>query len=307
MNFLSLKQTPDVSIKQTQHLRMSAEMQQALHVLRLPILELAEWLKIEIEQNPLLEFDFSEDHHQESLEDLCRIEYDDTPLFEESDASILLEEKKRKAYQEGLLTYPTSLLEHLNEQARWAFQNSIDLQIAEQLIGSLDIHGFIQGPLSDIAPNASPEHLKQILTILQSFDPPGICARNLQESLLIQLKRVSKEHSVSFKIIQNHFDDLLTNRLALIARKQHLSVQTIHQIIRQEIAPLNFHPSNIFYHSYSQAIIPDLYLEQEEEGWKIYINHAPLPKFQMTPFYQQIPLASEEKKYVARRHKLPSG
>ncbi len=302
MSYLSLKQEFTTATKQSQHLLLSMAMQQAFYVLQMPVLELSEWLKQEIEQNPALELDFSQDSRKESLDDLCSVEYAEDPLFESSDPTTLELEKKRKAYQESLLTYPISLHDHLFQQARFTFEDKNDLSLAEQIIGHLDPKGFLSADLSEIGQSA---RVEQIISVLQTFDPPGICARNLQESLLIQLRHVKKENGTAFQLIQNHFEDLLANRIPQIGKKLRLSSQEIQEVIHRDIFPLNLHPGYSFQESSACCIVPDIHLEQHESNWEIRINQSPFPHFRIAPCYEKClaeeTMEKEEHQYVQRQ------
>lgn len=269
-----------------QHLRLSLNMRKALHVLQLPVLELSEWLMQEIEQNPVLEIDSTYNPLQESLEQLTALEENSSDL---SDDVVLQEEQKRKAYQISLLTYPISLYEHLHQQARCAFQDPLDLNLAEQLIGSLDSHGFLQ--------EESPE-MSRVIEILQSFDPPGICARNLRESLLIQLKRKGLEHSRGYQIVAHFFDELLSCQIPKIAKYLKVPAVEVQSAILDQIAPLHFHLRTLFAQGRSPVIIPDIYLEWEEEQWSIRINHDPLPRVKIVSLCQSESLNREERQYI---------
>ncbi|MBS0652621.1 MAG: RNA polymerase factor sigma-54 [Verrucomicrobia bacterium] len=287
MSFISIKQNPETATKQSQNLLVSMAMQQAFHVLQLPALELSEWLKQEIEQNPVLELDLSENEQKENLDDLCSLEYDCGTLYESSDPTTLELEKKRKAYQESLLVYPTSLYEHLYSQARLTFEDPSDLSLAEEIIGGLDAKGFLSAPLSETGSGQDPLRIRHVLSVLQTFDPPGVCAQNLQESLLIQLSQAKKTGSIAFLIIQDHFDDLLANKLPQIARKLGLLPEQVQKAIETDISVLSLHPGYAFENSYTSTIVPDIHLEQHEGHWEIKINQSRFPHFRISPAYEK--------------------
>jgi RNA polymerase sigma-54 factor len=287
MSFISIKQSPDTAIKQSQNLLVSMAMQQAFHVLQLPAIELSEWLHQEIEQNPVLELDLSENERKESFDELCSVEYDCGPLYESSDPTTLEMEKKRKAYQESLLVYPTSLYEHLQSQARLTFEDPSDLAVAEEIIGHLDSKGFLSAPLSEIQHGHNPVQMGHVFAILQTFDPPGVCAHNLQESLLIQLSQAKKSGSIAYQIILSHFEDLLANKLPLIAKKLGLLPSQVQEAVETDISVLNLHPGYAFENSYTSTIVPDIHLDQQEGHWEIRINQSHFPKFRVSPAYEK--------------------
>ena len=100
------------------------------------------------------------------------------------------------------------------EQARGAFDFFQRFTHAEQIIGNLDGKGFLGDCEAD----------PQIFKIIQTFDPPGIAAHDLQESLLIQLQFQKKEDSLAYFLILNHFDDLLHCRLSYSQKKLRMTI-----------------------------------------------------------------------------------
>ena len=170
----------EANLKQHQQLLINLAMKQAFHVLQLPVLELSEWLKTEIENNPVLEIDLSKESFKERLHAPNRDK-------EQEDA-----ERRRKDHRESLLTSQISLYEHLLVQAPLFFEDKQDIAIAEQIIGHLNDKGFLDVPLQEILPVIPIETLTRILQTIQTMDPPGVGARNLQESLLLQLRLKTK-------------------------------------------------------------------------------------------------------------------
>lgn len=301
MHFNSLKTDPSCQLKQNQQMHLSLEMQQALLVLQMPVQELAEWLTLEVEKNPTVELDLSHNPFKESLDTVCSIEYNEEPLFETSDSTVLAEEKKRKLYRESLLTYSMSLKEHLREQVRWSFTTPAERTMAEQIIDHVDDNGFLTISPYELFPEVSSETIRSILTTLQSFDPPGVFARNLQESLLIQLRQQGKIETPFFRIVDYHFEDLLANRIPRIAKNLKLSAEQIDKTVNEGIAHLNFHPGQLFCKAPSQPIIPDMTIEQKEGAWVIHIHHSALPHFYVAPICHKKNWNAEEKRYIHRQ------
>jgi RNA polymerase sigma-54 factor len=190
--------------------------------------------------------------------------------------------KKNIEYE---VPYQPSLYEHLQSQIQESFSCKEKRRAAEFFLEHLDEKGF----LSDL-PEAWD---KEILSVLQTFDPPGIFARNLQEALLIQLKNRGKENTVSFTLIQHHFDDLLQNRFSKI--KKSLQVSDLSSIF-QELAHLSFRPSEAFKKEPTTPIYADLRLEKSPTGWTLELMEDDLPKIHLESEYLSIEgISSEEK------------
>jgi RNA polymerase sigma-54 factor len=244
-----------LSTRQTQQLLLSTAMQQAFHVLQMPILELEEWLKNEIEQNPVLEY----------------IE-DDEDFTEEN-----FETSSEHQELEPFIPKQHSLYEHLMNQATLTLSQE-ELAFAEQIIGNLDDRGFFCGTLPQ-----SPE-AHAILAKIQSFDPPGIAAFNVQDSLLLQLRFKEKTLSLAYQVIQHHFEDLIHNRIPVIQKKLECSLEDLQQAIHVDIATLSIHPAAPFNFEPTFPIAPDLRIEKDEE-WKIEVYEDTLPAFRIAPLF----------------------
>jgi RNA polymerase sigma-54 factor len=255
--------------------KLTLSLQQAVHVLQLPIVELASWVQLQIEENPLLH----QEYNPPAEIDCDRSGFEVLEELDENFVQAVFPEYPEELPSlENLIPSSPSLYHHLMEQAKAAFPDPIDLYMAEQIIGHLDFQGF----LGDFKANGD------ILAKIQTFDPPGIAARNLQECLLIQLK----EKSLAFRLIKDHFDDLLHARWSLLTQKLSLTETEIQLILRQEISPLNFHPASKFCPPSSHFMIPDIVIDSNET---IHINEEPLPQFTV----QTSPCSDMDRYYTA--------
>lgn len=225
--------------KYQHELNLTISMQQSLHVLELPLLELSEWLKSEIEKNPLLEY-----------------------------------EEEQKGYfsppLNSLPSNPVSLYESLMHQAREAFLTPKELSAAEEIIGNLDERGFVTAPCH-----------AEILAKIQTFEPAGIAAADLRDSLLIQLRRLGKEKRLCYAIIEHHFDDFLHNRVPLLQKNLRCSLKEVKKAIYEEIRALDFHPGYRFRKEPVPHIYADAILKREEEEYSVEVNETLLPSFRV--------------------------
>lgn len=228
---------------QMQRLMLSAGMQQALHVLQLPIEELAAFLEGEI----------------------------DHALIRDNES---MPEWRSNDHNGENFAYQPSLFEHLMQQVRLTFTNPEDLKKAEWIVGNLDDRGFLSGPIDAAA--------EPILQQLQLFDPPGIAARSLQDSLLIQL-RIKGKNGLAYQLIAEHYDDLLHNRIPLLQKKLGCSYEVLKKAIAEDIVPLNLKPAGNFTSTPLPKLTPDLSIHQDEnDAWIVEVNEDPLPKFRVS-------------------------
>ncbi|MES2273187.1 MAG: RNA polymerase factor sigma-54 [Chlamydiota bacterium] len=262
---------PPLNLKlgQDRRLIMTFALRQALEILQMPQLELGMWLRTEIEQNPLLELDPEE--------------MSEAPHF------------KSHLQLESQIASPITLYENLLSQIRENFSFPLDCHIAKSLLDHLDERGFITTPLEPIAQffNQPLSRIESVLALLQTFDPPGICAQNLQQTFLIQLKRLGKMDSLAFQLVRECFDDLLHGRYSLIKKKMEkddLSVAI------QMLARLHFRPSDSFKQECAHLVVPDLQIDKIEETWTIELNETEIPKFHIQEKYMTLKADSFEEK-----------
>ncbi|MGE5195963.1 MAG: RNA polymerase factor sigma-54 [Anaerolineae bacterium] len=291
MNYFNFKQEYNIKQQQTQRLSLSMEMQQALQVLQMPVIELVEWLKLQIEQNPLLEYIFDEDSSLEqnfsSEQEELNFEKSGFDVLQELDESFgkgLFDDARTSAdyvsrQGETIFPYQTSLFEHLMNQARHSLQNEKEIALAEMIIGNLDERGFLSLPLQELS--ADIVKLQDVLKKVQTFDPPGIAAKNIKESLMIQLRLKGKECSLAYRLIDEHFDDLLRNRLPLIRQRLKCSNSLLRSVIAEDIAILDLHPGHRFIKEPVLAITPDFKIDYDEAGWHVEVNEESLPRFRL--------------------------
>lgn len=336
---LEMRQKQSQSLKQIQRLIMSPQMQQAIHLLQLPIQELTEHLEDELAQNPVLEniqeegkddkdFDTLERDNEEGSDN-----QDQKPeqelSFDEKDFEILkhldeefrdhfaesgnfslkrtADEEKLKSFQENSICSQTSLFEHLMTQARETFNSPEELSMAESIIGNLDEGGFLKTLLGEIAVlnHFELNKLEKVLEEIQTFEPWGVGASSLQECLLIQLRRQGKQNTLAYRIVEDNYDDLLHNRIPQIQKAQKCSATDVTLAIEKGIAKLDLHPGAWFSNSTVQHIIPDVSIEQEKDQLRVVVNDDMLPPLRLNRRYMQMledeTLNAETKEFIKNK------
>ncbi len=296
--------------KQTQRLIMLPEMQQAIHFLQLPLMELKSAVEEQLMQNPLLDWEEktrdSEEEESETPsfeEELCFEDQDFSALSrleEEMEGGICqtdsytqsentAEEKQKKEYLESRIQSPFSLYEYLMNQAKESFEKKKDLAIAEEIIGNLEENGLFTTPLEDVATNAktSVKKAQEVLAVIQGFDPPGIAASTLQACLLMQLAKLGKTSTLAYKILEMGFTDLIHNKIPKLKKALDCSQEEINKAI-QDIAKLDLHPGTFREPTVAQPIMPDVILKQEELGIRIEVNEDPLPPIKLNAEYMRL-------------------
>lgn len=238
-------------------------MKQALHIMQLPVLDLAEWLTKEIERNPVLE------------------------LKEARSPGARRVAEHRSDFPERAAPASTSLYDHLIKQLPLTFLDKRDLGLAEQLIGHLNGCGFLDMPLEEVAPEESLERMEKVLAIVQSLDPPGVGACDVRDALLLQLRAQGKEGTLAFQIVEHYFHELLHNQVPLIAKRLGVQPATVTELVHTEISPLDPYPGSRFSSECALVATPDVIVTCVDGVWHIDVDTSLLPRFRMVPAYAE--------------------
>ena len=265
---------------QVRRLMMSSDVQQSLMLLQMPILKLQQVVECEMVQNPVLELEGEDSSEEPELEtSSSEEEYEDLDFDQDHFETLLrLDEEFSNLHQEikekretplspdATLAYSPSLYEQLMMQAVDHFNDSIELKIAQHIIGNLNEKGFLDESLDKVAQSARchVRECKRILGEVQSFDPPGIGAMNVRECLLIQLKRKRQDNTLAYRIIQEYYEELLSNQIPMLARKLSCNVDDIQRSIREEVSSLNLQPSSDIFDDQHSEVIPDIVVHENE-------------------------------------------
>lgn len=315
---LELQQKATQNFKQLQRLIMSRQMQQAIHLLQMPVMELAPAIEMELQQNPILEYIQEEDigsPQNQEIEEDAEDESDSGDnmekelKFDENDFEVMRkldedfrdyflesgeyshrrdsEQAKLQTFLESSICSETTLFEHLMRQAAETFSDKADLVLAEAIIGNLDENGFLKVPLKEIATiqKASLKKVESILKMIQTFHPQGVGAHDIKESLLIQLSAQNKKKTLSYEIIDKHFDDLLHNRIPLIKKNLKCSSKELMDAIEGHIAKLDLHPGAKLSKQITRYIVPDVVLRQEGDDLIVEVSDDCMPPLRLNSRY----------------------
>ena len=249
---------------QRQELKLSPQQIQLMKMLQLPLIELEQRIKEEIESNPALEDtrendyddnepidndnendndngendDYNDDHLDFNKDD----EFDINDYLPEEDLEDYSYKLQTNNYSSDDDSYESPIVneetfqDYLKQQLAYHDLTDEQLQIGEYIIGNLDDNGYLSRPIPNIVDDmlftmnveTTEEEVAKVLSIVQQLDPPGIAARNLQECLLIQLKRLQEEsiyndYSLSITIIKDFFEEFTKKHYDRIGKKLEVS------------------------------------------------------------------------------------
>jgi RNA polymerase sigma-54 factor len=246
---------------QRQELKLSPQQIQLMKLLQLPIMELEQRIKEELEINPALEESHERDDYEDNeptvddTDDGENDDYNDEEVNfnkdDEFDINDYLPEEDLDDYSYKLQTnnyssdddpYEAPIVneetfqDYLNQQLAYHDLSDEQLQIGEYIIGNLDDNGYLNRPIPNIVDDllftmnleTSEEEVEKVLHIVQQLDPPGIAARNLQECLLIQLQRQQEEnpfadYKLSMTILKDFFEEFTRKHYDKIGKKLEVS------------------------------------------------------------------------------------
>jgi RNA polymerase sigma-54 factor len=317
---MEMKQTISTQMRQQQRLVMTPKLQQALKLLQVPTLELEQILKEEVLQNPLLEeIDPSEEdepdqdqereREAEPSENGAGAEEEQTPeaaaeapepqepedpvdwddYFNDGFSGQAYEQEHEELDErfERVAVAQESGYQQLLKQLRLTLDDELDLQIGEYVIGSLNTDGFLTCDVEEVARTFEVDvaRVEAVLKVIQSFDPPGIAARNLQEALLLQLDARGETDSLAAEVVRDHFDSLKSRKFNEIAKELKISTQEV-QEIAQQIGHLDPRPGLATFSENAKYVVPDLVVEKVDGEYIVYLNDSNIPRLRVSRAYR---------------------
>ena len=306
--------------------KLSPQQIQLMKLIQLSTLEFEQRLSREIEENPALdtvndnheiekdEFDFEENNEkQESSDDEIDIsDYltdDDIPEYNLRTNNYSEENEKAIPYAAG-----TSFNQFLKNQLHSFSFKDEELKIAEFILGSLDQFGYLRRELIDISDDlaftmgidADENRIQKILDKIYLLDPAGIGAKDLQQCLLLQLKRkkINKNVSNATKIVKDLFDEFSKRHFDKIKSKLNISDEDLKQSI-YEIEKLNPKPGGAYNETtkINSSIVPDFTVEILDGEVKLKLNSRNAPDLYVSEEYKNMLSGYSESKEKSKSQK----
>jgi RNA polymerase sigma-54 factor len=305
-----------MSIQQKLHLKlgqklvMTPSLQQAIKLLPLARLELANYLSQEMQVNPVLE----------ELPTVQEEEYDAEAEMQEADETPPENNNKENAVNdtfdyeaflndyfdlnyaprvpteipeypsfENTLATHTSLSDHLEWQLGLSSPPEPILAIVREIIGNLDENGYLKLPLEEIAQAGSYQigDVEKALKVVQHLDPIGIGARDLQECLLIQVNHYGLNNTPVEFIIRDHLELLRNHNYQELSKRLKCPLDEV-QIWIDHIRQLDPQPGLKYSSSRPQYVSPDVYVFKVDGDYKIALDDDGIPRLRINPMYRKM-------------------
>ena len=325
---VSLQQSPHLR----QELRMNPRLYQAMDLLYMPLLDLQQHLKTELETNPFLELseldveepvDSSEEKSEEERDD--EIDWEEILLDGFSVGGAREQYEEREHFEPVAVEY-ADLADHIRAQLQLQVLTDRQYFISDELIGSIGDDGYLQVGLDEILTGANErreervqmdagsdgsdhplaelftvEEVETVLRIIQTLDPPGLGARNLRECLLLQLDDSGEQNTLTYRLVSESFDDLLAHRWNDLAKRYEMSPHVM-QEAADELGRLDPKPGLRFSRAEDQYVMPDLVVEKGDDEYRIYLNDGGTPRLRISQIYRDI--AGDKKKFVGKNREF---
>ncbi len=194
----------------------------------------------------------------------------------------------------------TSSTESLHDRLRWQLKmtpfSELDAAIAEVIIDEINDDGFLQSSIEDITASLSEldddaeveaDEVEAVLKQIQNFDPAGVGARDLRESISIQLHRQSNDvdlREYAITLVDNYFDMLANREYPQLMRKLKISEEDLKDVI-QLIQSMNPRPGGQENVNKAEYIIPDVTVKKVNNTWKVELNSDAAPKLRINATY----------------------
>ncbi len=292
--------------KLVQKLILTPSLQQAIKLLPMSTLELADLLNQEMVENPLLEevpteeLQPAEQQAQEKPAEQPAVEKPDTwddadyeyffgDYLDDGYRSRTPQEVKELPPIENTLSTAASLSDHLLWQLSLQTNDKNLVEIGGAIIGNLDDDGYLVASVEEIAAMGDwpVAEVERALQHIQTFDPVGVAARDLQECLWLQLRLLGLEGTPSEKIITEHLRLLQNHQVPEIARKLGMSIEDLKEHV-EIIRNLDPKPGSRYNPSQSQYVIPDVYVVKVEDQYVAALNEEGLPQLRISPVYKRL-------------------
>lgn len=315
-------------VKLTQKLVMTQQLRQAIKLLQLNRLELTNALHEEMAQNPMLEEVVvvqdnvsnpeslsAEEVHGAAAEpvatsqvsgddpkNVAEVDWENYSNNFDSDFSFAKEAPPADApSQFDFISAAPGLLSFLQWQLSHIKLDEKDQDLAIFILGSLNGYGFFEASIEDICDYAgcSHEEAKGMLRLVQSLDPPGVAARDLRESLMLQLEREGMEEDLAYMLVAEHLDELQTHNFTKIAAKIDYTAREVRNAFAV-ITSLTPYPGNKYSNEQTNYVVPDVYLYKLDGEFIIQLNNDGLPRLQISTEYQEL-IKNKEKMTAASK------
>lgn len=308
-----MKISQNLNLKLAQKMVLSHEMLQYIDLIQLPVLDLTERINKEVLENPALEIT-DKARKKDDLENLDSIEnsfnltskdFDDSSSAQittgVNESSTRLDTKRQ--FLEGALSREETLLDKLLWQLQLLEITEEQKRIGETIIRHIDENGFFKEDLLTLFPG-DPENAFDVLEMIQTFDPPGVASKDVQEALLFQIESLPEQDidSVAYKIVQDYFELMISRKDSKIIKELKINSGQLKKAL-DFIGTFDPYPGRKYDSSTMNYIIPDAFVYKVEDELMVEINDDVIPDLTISAYMDKIAGEAKNKKKLDKQKK----
>jgi RNA polymerase sigma-54 factor len=262
--------------------------------------------KAEVNETP------AADDFQAEFEKLVQLDQEWRDHFSQTNAPIRAsaEDEERRQFMFDSIVAPTSLQEMLLEQVRESNLAEDQWPIAELLIGNIDDYGYLKASLEELSMTANlpVEKISAVLSVIQTFDPAGVGARDLRECLMLQLERTKQENTLEYRIVRDYMEALGKRRIPEIARGTACELDEVQEAL-ERIARLEPRPGRAFLPDNDQYVLPEVFVQRVGDEFLVTNNNEHIPHLRISNTYKDLMAQGENSAEVRNyiREKIRAG
>jgi RNA polymerase sigma-54 factor len=303
---------PSLQLRLSQQLTMTPQLQQAIRLLQLPVMELQTQIQEALEQNVMLEVD--EPEHTDAPESSDSIEpADDSDAFagesDEPELDVRAEPQWENLQRTGPSEAPRSsdsstafehadrsaetLRDHLLWQLELANLDARTTSIGEAIVDAVNDDGYLTDDLETISATLAPElvvaseEIEAVLGIVQDFDPAGIAARSVSECVLIQLNQLDPStpgRDLARRIAKEHLELVAERQYSALKRLLHVGDQEIDEGLAL-LRSCHPRPGATIFAPSAEYVIPDVFVRRVDGHWVVELNNSIAPRLRVNSVY----------------------
>ncbi|CAH2214424.1 RNA polymerase factor sigma-54 [Tepidibacter aestuarii] len=270
-----------LELNQSQKLVLTKQLKQSLDILNMSTQDLEEVISKETEENPVIEADKDDNIDWEKyIDNINNRTYDQASSVNYDNEDYNLE---------NMIKYNMNLYEYLKNQISYYNLSKKDKKIVEYIIDSIDDHGYLKNDIEELSNTlqTTKENIMKNLKIVQTLEPSGIGARNIEECLIIQLKEKDIQDSALENVVKNDLKLLADKKYKEVCKKYKITMEKCIEIVNI-IKMLDPKPGNKYTSSKNNYITPDVIVEKIGREYEVYLNEKNTTNIRINKFYEEI-------------------
>ena len=315
----------NLNLKMSQKLVMTPMLQQAIKLLPLARLELAQLVRQEMIDNPVLEELLEEENEQDSNQEepgpkeepTSEAEQDTTPQDQEIDwdsyfqdnidRGMSIESYAEKPSIEATYKIEATLADHLMWQLDMTVDSETDKFIGSCIIGNIQNDGYLCADLQEIVniSQSDEENVLRVLKTIQGFEPTGVASRSLKECLMLQAQALSDKNPHVEVLIENYLERLEDRYLQKVASELKISLDEVLEAL-EIIKGFCPKPGLLFSSEGIDYVVPDLVVVKTDKGYDVLLNDEGVPNLQISSYYHNLLKTTKEgqtKEYLEDKYR----